>query len=302
VRVVSTDAAMLTAQILSDPKARRPGFPAGGALDFDYAVSIKTGTSQGYRDAWASAFSDRLLVVAWVGNHDWRRMNLASGATAAAPAVHRILEEAMPTRARHQAVALEFPLPKGMVERKVCALSGRLPGRHCTHTKTEYFIPGTEPTESCPFHVSVAIDVRNGLRAGPSCPARFVAKRQMLALPETYAPWARRQGLAIAPTAESPLCPTSFSAERRVTIREPRSMSRFLFDPDTPPELSTVRLSASVTPMTEEIVWLVDNEPIARVGYPHEVRWPLRPGQHTIRARLAHSGDVSPPVTIVVDD
>jgi penicillin-binding protein 1C len=123
-----------------------------------------------------------------------------------------------------------------------------------------------------------------------------------LALPETYAPWARRQGLAIAPTAESPLCPTSFSQERRVTIREPRSMSRFLFDPNTPRELSTVRLAASVTPATEEIVWLVDDEPIARVGYPHEVRWPLRPGRHTIRARLAHSGDVSAAITVVVDD
>ena len=53
-RVLSTDAALLTAHILSDPKARRPGFPAGGPLDFDYAVAVKTGTSQGYRDAWAS--------------------------------------------------------------------------------------------------------------------------------------------------------------------------------------------------------------------------------------------------------
>ena len=108
--------------------------------------------------------------------------------------------------------------------------------------------------------------------------------------------------LAIAPTVESPLCATSFSAERRVTIREPRSLSRFLFDPDTPPELSTVRFSAPVTPRTEEIVWLVDNVPIAQVGYPHELRWSLGPGQHTIRARLAHSGDVSASVTIVVDD
>ena len=302
VRILSSEAAMLTAHILSDPKARRPGFPAGGALDYDYAVAIKTGTSQGYRDAWASAFSDRLLVLAWVGNHDWRRMNLVSGATAAAPAVHRILDQAMPRRARHQPVALDFALPPGLVERKVCALSGRLPRPGCTHTKSEYFIPGTEPNETCPFHVKVAIDVRNGLRAGPACPARFVARRQMLALPETYAPWAHQQRLTIAPTAESPLCPTTFSEERRVTIREPRPMSRYLFDPNTPPELSTLRLAASVTPATEEVVWLVDDEPIARVPYPHEVRWPLKPGQHTIRARLAHSRDISAPVTVMVDD
>ena len=79
-------------------------------------------------------------------------------------------------------------------------------------------------------------------------------------------------------------------------------MSRYLFDPNTPPELSTLRLAASVTPATEEIVWLVDDEPIARVPYPHEVRWQLKPGQHTIRARLAHSRDISAPVTVMVDD
>jgi penicillin-binding protein 1C len=302
VRLFSQEAAMLTAHILADSKARRPGFPAGSALDFDYAVGIKTGTSQGYRDAWVSAFSDRLLVVAWVGNHDWRRMHLASGATAVAPAAHHILDEVMPRRARHQPIALELPLPAGLVERKVCALSGRLPEPGCTHLKTEYFIPGTEPHESCSFHVKVPIDVRNGLRAGPSCAARFVVKRPMLDMPEAYAPWARRQQLSIAPRAESPLCATSFAAERRIAIREPRSMSRFLFDPDTPHELSTVRLSASVAPLTEEVVWLLDNEPIARVGYPHEVRWALTPGRHTIRARLAHSGDLSAPVTVVVDD
>lgn len=302
VRVVSRDAAMLVTRILADPEARRPAFPAGGPLDFDYAVAIKTGTSQGYRDAWATAYSDRLLVVSWVGNHDWRRMALASGATTAAPAVHRILDQVMPTRTSHLPVALEFPLPPGAVEREVCALSGRLPGPGCMNLKTEHFIAGTEPHEPCPFHVDVAVDVRNGLRAGPSCSERFVRRRPMLALPEVYALWAKKQHLPIAPTAQSPLCPTSFSFERRVAIREPRSSTRFLFDPDTPRELSTVRLAASVTPATEEVVWLVDDEPFARVGYPHEVRWPLRPGRHVIRARLAHSGDISAPVTVTVDD
>ncbi|MFT3709783.1 MAG: transglycosylase domain-containing protein [Archangium sp.] len=88
-RILAPDAAQLVAHILADPGARRPGFPVGSSLDFDHAVSIKTGTSQGYRDAWAVAFDDRVLVVTWIGNHDWRRMNLASGATAAAPATHK---------------------------------------------------------------------------------------------------------------------------------------------------------------------------------------------------------------------
>lgn len=301
-RVLSADAAMLTARLLADPEARRPSFPAGGPLDFDYAVGIKTGTSQGYRDAWAAGFSDRLLIVTWVGNHDWRRMHLASGGTAAAPALHRIMDEVMPTRAPHVATATEFPLPPHATQVDVCALSGRRPGPGCTHLRSETFLKGTEPTEQCPFHVDVALDTRTGLRAGPTCPERFVVKRPMLALPERYAAWARTQRLTIAPTAESPLCPTTEPARAAVRVDEPRPRSRYLYDPNTPPELNTVRFAATVTPATEEIVWLVDDAPVAKVGYPHELRWTLPPGRHVIRARLAQSAQLSAPVTVVVDD
>lgn len=301
-RVLSHDAAMLVADILADPEARRPGFPVGGALDFDYAVAIKTGTSQGYRDAWAAAFSDRLLVVTWVGNHDWKRMNLASGATAAAPAAHQVMSALMPRRAPHQPIAMAFPLPPTLVSKEVCALSGRVPGPGCTHVKSERFVRGTEPFEACPFHVDVALDARNGLLAGPACPRQFVSTRPMLVLPGDYAWWASRQHLVIAPTLESPLCPTTPELRRQVSIREPRSNARYLFDPDTPRELSTVRLVAAVTPANEEVVWLIDGVPIAQVGWPHELRWRLTRGTHVLRARLAHSADSSAPVTIVVDD
>jgi penicillin-binding protein 1C len=302
-RMLSSDAAELIAHVLADPAARRPGFPAGSALDFDHAVSIKTGTSQGYRDAWAVAFDDRVLVVTWLGNHDWRRMNLASGATAAAPAAHRILEEISSRRSPHIPAMMERPLPSTLVQREVCALSGGVPSPGCTHTRSEWFIPGTEPHESCPFHVEVAIDVRNGLRAGPGCPERYVQKQQSLSLPETYDTWARKQRLTMAPTAWSPLCPSSEGdVEARIAIREPRPKSRFLFDPDTPRELSTVRFAATVTPANEEVVWLVDGTPVGRVGYPHELRWHLTPGKHVIRARLSQSGTTSSGVTIEVRD
>ncbi len=301
-RVLSSDAAMLIAHILADPGARRPAFPVGGPLDFDHAVAIKTGTSQGYRDAWAAAFDDRVLVVTWVGNHDWRRMNLVSGATAAAPAAHRILEDASPTRRPHVPPMMERPLPASLVQGEVCALSGGVPGPGCTNTRSEWFIAGTEPHEGCPFHVEVAVDVRNGLRAGPTCAAAFVIKRPLLDLPETYEPWARKQRLAIAPAAFSPLCPSGAAVTPKISIREPRPRSRYLFDPDTPLELSTVRFAATVSPANEEIVWLVDGAPVGRVGYPHELRWHLAPGAHVIRARFAQSGETTAAVTVTVDD
>jgi len=301
-RLISRDAAQMTAHLLADPEARRPGFPQGGPLDFDHAVAVKTGTSQGYRDAWAVALSDRLSVVVWVGNHDWRKMNGVSGAGGAAPAAHKIMEAVLPLRAPHLAWASAFAPPTHWVPREVCPLSGRLVGPECTSSKTEFFAPGTEPSAPCPFHAKVKLDARNGLLATAACPAKHVVSKAMLMLPEMYGTWARRQRLEIAPTRESPLCPSAAPAVAKIAITEPRALSRFLYDPDTPRELSTIRLAAKVAPATEEIVWLVDGSPVAQVGWPHELRVPLSPGAHTIRAAFAHREGQSAAVSVVIDD
>lgn len=301
-QILSPDAAQMTAQILADDEARRPGFPRGNPLEFDYAVASKTGTSQGYRDAWAAGFSDRLLVVVWVGNYDAARMNHISGAGGAAPAFHRILDRAMPLREPWRPLTPAFAPPATWGAREICPLSGRLAGPLCPEHRTEWFSPGTAPNDSCPYHAAVAIDVRNGLRALPTCPGRYTVTRPMLALGEEYAEWAQRQRLELAPAQVSPLCEGAPPVEPKIAIREPKTKARYLYDPDTPREYSTVRLSAAVTPANEEIVWLVDGTPIAKVGWPHEARVSLLPGSHLIRAAFARRAEVSRPVTVIVDD
>jgi penicillin-binding protein 1C len=302
-RLMSRAATALVSDILSDPLARRPAFPAGGPLDFEYAVAIKTGTSQGNRDAWAVGYSDRLLVGVWVGNHDGRRMDNVTGASAAGVALHEIMETVMPQLSPHRPIATSFPLPEGFAVATVCPLSGRRAGPHCPSYRQEIFIPGSEPVATCPFHALVAVDTRNRLRAGASCPRPFVEKHVMLDLPEIYAAWARERHLEIAPRRRSPLCAPDTSDRDdkiRVTITEPRPLGRYLFDPDTPADSSALRFSANVDPPGEELVWEVDGVPVARTGYPYSIRHALDPGHHTITARLARRSEASRPVVVDV--
>jgi penicillin-binding protein 1C len=299
-RLFSSESTMLMTHILSDSEARKPSFPNGSALDFDSLVAVKTGTSQGYRDAWASAYNDRLLVITWVGNHDNRRMHQVSGAIAAAPATKKILDELSAQFLTHIPLKHTAQLPPHS-EVSVCALSGKIPSKFCTHTKSEVFLPGTEPTDLCDVHLLTGIDIRNQLLATQNCAKQFVIKRPMLHLPFGYESWAKKLGLELAPIATSPLCPVA-EVEPKISISEPKSKSRFLFDPDTPAEFSTVKFAAKVTPENEDVVWIVDGVPTSQVGFPHEWRWPISKGTHSIRARLARSGLVSSPVTIVVND
>ncbi|MGA9653591.1 MAG: hypothetical protein WBV96_06745, partial [Polyangia bacterium] len=66
------------------------------------------------------------------------------------------------------------PRPDGIVTREVCRLSGMRPGPHCA-TKSEFFVAGREPTETCTWH-----RLRNG--------------RVTVEFPSELAAWAARSG------------------------------------------------------------------------------------------------------------
>lgn len=302
-RLLGVGASQAIRHMLGDPIARRPTFPAGTPLDFDQAVAVKTGTSQGHRDAWAVGFSDRLVAGVWVGRSDGQRMDHITGARGAAQVLHGVLVELGKRWHRERPTLTAFDPPRGWLARPICALSGQLAGPHCAHSRTEWFQPGTEPAESCPWHHTVALDRRNGLRAGPSCPKGEVVRRPMLDLPAEYATWARGARLDVAPIRPSPLCPDAWiERPARLAVVSPRPHARFLFDPDSPERAVTLHLEAEVEPPDEQVTWLVDGAPVARVGWPFEVDVAVENGPHRIEAVLGRSGLRSRPVPVEVRD
>ena len=47
----------------------------------------------------------------------------------------------------------------------VCAVSGRIPTRHCGRTIKTMFIPGKSPIKTCDIHREVMVSSKTGLRA-----------------------------------------------------------------------------------------------------------------------------------------
>ena len=302
-QLLDAEASDLVTHILSDPAARRPSFNDGSALDYDSAVAIKTGTSQGYRDGWTVAFSDRLLVVMWIGNHDWRRMNHLGGLAGTAEAVHDVFDALLPTTKRHVPLPMSAAEPAHSERREVCAMSGHLAGPDCPHRRAELFLRGTAPQTPCAWHQRVAIDLRTGDLATAGCPAHVVAHRSVVDLPAPYLRWARQQGLPLRPHRDSRLCGDAHDDDDAVSVivTEPEDGVRYAFDPGTAPEFATIRLSADVDGAADEdVVFLVDGVPVAKVGHPHEARWTLTPGEHVVQAVLARRPVSSRPVTITV--
>ncbi len=140
----------------------RPGSEAGWQ-EFTSARNIawKTGTSFGFRDAWAVGMTHDYVVSVWAGNADGEGRQGLTGATAAAPLLFEIFG-LLPYSGWVGA-----PLDE-MEKIKVCAESGYRPGVNCESTK-EILVPAGSKVGVCPWHKIVHFDKEGIHRVNASC-------------------------------------------------------------------------------------------------------------------------------------
>ncbi|HEY4250702.1 MAG TPA: transglycosylase domain-containing protein [Roseomonas sp.] len=147
-RVLPAWAARQVTLFLADPQARLPSFPRNGTTEYPFAVALKTGTSQGYRDAWIVAWSRDYLVGVWVGRADAATMAGVTGAHGAGALAQAILLDLHDTSA-DALMAGGFPAPEGTVPVALCARTGRPDDGACGPTLLEW-LPAAQVAAAAP--------------------------------------------------------------------------------------------------------------------------------------------------------
>ncbi|MGZ9116693.1 MAG: penicillin-binding transpeptidase domain-containing protein, partial [Methylocystis sp.] len=136
-RVLSVDSARLIASMLADPQARLPSFPRYGPLEYPFAVAVKTGTSQAYRDAWTIAFSHKFIVGVWLGRGDAGAMRAMTGVSSAARLAHAVLVKLHGAKPGDIAPEIFAP-PPGRIAIDLCRADD---GADCAQTLREWVKP-----------------------------------------------------------------------------------------------------------------------------------------------------------------
>ncbi len=158
-KVLSSGVAYIISSILSDNSAREMEFGANSPLNIPgKTVSVKTGTTNDFRDNWTIGYSPNYLVAVWVGNNDNSPMQgLVSGITGAAPIWHDIMKNLLENKPLES-----IARPGDVIQKNICATSGLIPTPDGTPnrcpTRFEYFIKGTEPRTTDPGMQKVWID------------------------------------------------------------------------------------------------------------------------------------------------
>jgi len=125
-------------------------------------ISWKTGTSYGFRDAWAIGVTPKYVVGVWVGNASGEGKPELTGAKTAGPVMFDIFN-ILP-------VSPWFKTPySAFTEADVCAQSGCLKGPYCEQSDTLLICPNGLKTDVCPYHTLVNVTEDERFRVYENC-------------------------------------------------------------------------------------------------------------------------------------
>lgn len=146
-QVLAAPFAYLMTDILADDAARAPFFGSHSPLVLPgRTAAVKTGSTDGSRDAWTVGYTPDLTVGVWVGNAGIAPMADAFGSVVAAPIWNAFMVAAL----RHSPPRA-FVVPPGLVRVSVCASTGVLATAcKCRVAREEIFVQSRPPDTACP--------------------------------------------------------------------------------------------------------------------------------------------------------
>jgi penicillin-binding protein 1C len=159
-------------------EVERPGDElAWRAFGSGRKIAWKTGTSYGFRDAWAVGVTPRHAVGVWVGNADGEGRPGLTGHSAAAPILFDLFD-ALPGGGWFAAP------PEGLADVDVCARSGMRAGPHCEVRRAELVPRAGLSSPACAFCRLVHTDASTTWQVHGDCePVSAIRSTSWFVLP-----------------------------------------------------------------------------------------------------------------------
>jgi len=194
-RLLSPGAAWIVRDILASNPADVEGAPLEGAINRHGNVAWKTGTSYGYRDAWAIGVTDRWTLGVWIGRPDGTPSPGQYGAVTALPLLFQI-DDMLPQRGGRAHAAQ----PASVRSRDICwplgGAADATPPTQCRQRRTAWVLDGALPPTFAERDLGawsaglVALRVDDhGRRLSGACHARRERTIQLARWPALATPW-----------------------------------------------------------------------------------------------------------------
>ena len=277
-KLLSSEAAYVVLRMLE-----RSGLKVRTRDKANVPLRFKTGTSNGFHDAWCAGTVGQYVLIVWVGDFANRQTTKFVGGEHAVP-LWMSLAEALNASVPLEDPAADRKASLNVTELPVCAQTGDIDVSLCSDTVSTLFIPGVSPIRNTGFLRRTLVDVETGMR---SCPQSKDASEYRVVefWPTEYRELFRQAGIVKAPPP--PLLPVcgggTAEAGRPPVILQPREGSiyyRRLSIRDEQP----IPFRAGIDADAGEIFWFADSELLGVTSPGETLLRELKPGTHTIRA------------------
>ena len=238
-------------------------------------IAWKTGTSYGFRDAWAIGITPKYVVGVWVGNASGEGRPNLTGAKTAGPVMFDIFGflPASPW----------FEQPMGQfVEAEVCRQSGHLKSRFCEDIDTILICPNGLRTDPCPFHTLVNLTVDEKFRIYETCAeAGASIRKSWFVLPPAWA-WYYKQHhpeyKSLPPL--KPGCGEGFYQPMQFIY--PQGNAKVNLTKQLDGTLGEITFELAHNNPNATVFWHIDNEYITSTTDFHKLSIRLLPGIHSV--------------------
>lgn len=276
-------------------KVSRPEGEAGWEhFEAPGQIAWKTGTSFGFRDAWAVGTSRNHVVAVWAGNADGEGRPGLVGVKAAAPLLFDIFDP-LPTTDWYRQPWDD------MHEISICSRSGHRASEICKEVEQQAVPKTSLATLSCPYHQLVHLDASASYRVDASCQhvdemiheSWFVLPPAMEWYYKSHHPEYR-----ILPEVRSD-CAIASEERTPITIIYPKNESRIYVPIELDGTMGKTVFEAAHSDRSASLFWHLDEEYLGSTKNIHQLELRPEEGEHVLTIVDAAGHRLSQEFTIV---
>ena len=241
-------------------------------------IAWKTGTSFGFKDAWAIGVTTKYIVGVWVGNANGEGRPNLTGIKAAAPILFDIFD-ILPKKYEW------FRKPINNMKRvTICKKSGYLASQICDDTISILIPEHANNTNICKFHKLINID-KNGYRVSDKCEKISNIKTvPWFVLPPTveYYYKKRHSDYKALPYIRND-CKNIFDESiKKIDIIYPKNLTEIYIPKELNGKRGDVVFEAVHRDKDAVLYWSIDGNFIAKTKYFHHIAVKPELGKHTL--------------------
>ncbi len=239
-------------------------------------VAWKTGTSFGFRDAWAVGCTPKFIVGVWVGNADGEGRPGLTGRETAAPILFDVLS-ALPKSDWFKKPYAE------MKEADICVNSGHRAGEHCAETSKRLVPKSSLNTIACPYHRQLFLDQTGTFQVNAACYDMALSQtRNWFVLPAVAEYFYKSHDPNYqSPPPFAPDCDQSENPDI-LAILYPRANSEIIVPVNFRELQEKIVFEATHTESGMKLFWHLDDTYLGETENIHQREFTPEPGEHLL--------------------